>query len=777
MERQPLIIVVICFIMGLVLAPLNDTRFLAAALLGLLILLYLIFRRSDVTVSQVMIMLGFITAGVVWGWAGLSSGSIIANFEGQTVDMSGKVIRSAAYANRQEIWLQIDLIEAAEKQMHIEEKSIAVLYDESLLVLPGDLVKLRGEVRLPASGGNVGEFDYSVYLQRKGIFTRVIAGEIALLRRGTPSFNRYVTIIRNETIAKFFTALPENQAAVISGILFGDTSYLDKSNKETYKNLGVMHVFAVSGMHVSYITALLLLFTTKLKLKSWVKVVLIALGLFGYSALAGFSASVVRATIMTVVGLTAYLVGRRKNFYNALALAAFFWLLLNPADVFAAGFQMSFAAALSIYYLYPLGDKLLFFITRGKDIFIVPLIAQLGLLPLLIYHFGLFSPWSILANIPVVLVVGIIVLSGFIVLLIQSILWPAAEMLLLSMGMLVELTNAFLTLLARLPAAALFVRLPRLWEIILYYVVLVILREKAAGNLKLSLKNKRRIAFFTVMLFAVAVFASFVPNPGQLKVVFLDVGQGDAALIMAPNGKNILVDAAGGGYNGFDVGRDKLVPALHRLGIRKIDLFINSHPDRDHLDGIFAVAEVIPVKEAVLPRLSGRDNLEYQQFLGLLKQRNISYSHLSQGDVIKISPAISMEVLSPPVLIPDDWEVNDQSLVILLQYKEERVIFTGDIQQKAIGYLTAGESDIEADLIKVPHHGSAGSFTAEFYEEVDPDFAVISVGRNNSFGHPSPVVMKYFQQEGIESYRTDQNGATVITSDGLELKVMPNKNR
>lgn len=501
------------------------------------------------------------------------------------------------------------------------------------------------------------------------------------------------------------------------------------------------------------------------------------LGLFGYSALAGFSASVVRATIMTVVGLTAYLVDRRKNFYNALALAAFFWLLLNPADVFAAGFQMSFTAALSIYYLYPLGDKLLFFITRGKDIFIVPLIAQLGLLPLLIYHFGLFSPWSILANIPVVFVVGIIVLLGFIVLLIQSILWPVAEMLLLSMGMLVEMINAFLTLVARLPAAALFVRLPRLWEIILYYVILVAVRETAAGNLKISLKTKRLITFFIVLLFTAAVFASFVPNSGQLKVVFLDVGQGDSTLIMTPNGRNILVDAAGGGYNGFDVGRDKLVPALQRLGIRKIDLFINSHPDRDHLDGIFAVAEVIPVKKVVLPKLSRKDALEYQQLLGLLEQRNISYSNLMQGDIINISPAISMDVLSPPALVPDDWEVNDQSLVILLKYKEERILFTGDIQQKAIGYLTAGVSDIEADIIKVPHHGSAGSFTAEFYEEVDPDVAVISVGRNNSFGHPSPAVMKYFQQKGIESYRTDQNGATIITSDGLNLKIVPNKNQ
>ena len=267
MERQPLIIVVICFIAGLALAPLSDTKFLVAALIGLSLLSYLILRRLNVSVSQFMIMLGFITAGVVWGWAGLPPGSTIANFEGQTVKMSGKVIQSAEYANRQEIWLEIDMIEATTKQIYLEEKSIVVLYEKSLPVLPGDHIKLRGEVRLPASGGNVGEFDYSVYLQRKGVFTKVIVDEIALFRQGTPSFNRYVTIIRKETTDKFFTVLAENQAAVISGILFGDTSYLDKSDKELYKNLGVMHVFAVSGMHVSYITALLLLFTTKLKLK------------------------------------------------------------------------------------------------------------------------------------------------------------------------------------------------------------------------------------------------------------------------------------------------------------------------------------------------------------------------------------------------------------------------------------------------------------------------------------------------------------------------------
>lgn len=372
-----------------------------------------------------------------------------------------------------------------------------------------------------------------------------------LLQSGGWTPLRFSAYVRRATVQRIFTVLPEEQAAVLVGMLLGEKQYLPEDDANLYRNLGVMHVFAVSGLHVGFVAALVISLLGKVTINTTagsarvLRFMVTGAVLLFYAALAGFSASVVRAVAMTLVGIFSYVVDRRKDFYNALALAALAWLLYRPLALFDAGFQLSFAAALGIYYLNPAADKLLSFLPDWRSIVTVPLVAQLALLPPLAYHFGTVSLVSLLANIPVVFAAGAIIILGIVIMALQFVFWPVAELLLFSAGMLIEMVQRYLDLLGHIPFAYLYLRMPLPLEIVLYYIILVGLREGIMGNLPMAKDKGRWLKRGLAAALVILIIVGSIPGK-KLEVIFLDVGQGDAALVMTPGGKNILIDAAGG---------------------------------------------------------------------------------------------------------------------------------------------------------------------------------------------------------------------------------------
>ncbi len=779
---RPLAMAVIFLCLGIVLAARTGTVFWLIFLTVVFATVGgSIFLKRRFSFTRAIILLGFLVAGILWAKPAMVPRGYMKDLPGQYVSVTGEVIRVTDYSNRQEVTVRVKKLTVDGKMFDTEEKVLAVLYNRHTSWLPGDLVRVRGEVAMPQSGGNLGEFNYRDYLLRRGISARLTVDDVELLTPGRFSFSRFVVRTRRVAVKRIFQTLPKRQAAAIVGMLFGEKHFLGKDDTALYQNLGVMHVFAVSGLHVGFVAALLLGLTGKLTFQNTAltaafRFAVTAAGLLFYAGLAGFSASVVRATVLTLVGLLAYLVDRRNDFYTALALAAFVWLLFRPLALFDAGFQLSFMAALSIYYLYPVADRLFSFLPRWRGVITVPLVAQLGLLPLLAYHFGTVSLLAIPANIPVVFLAGTIILLGLTGMLVQLVYWPAAQLLLYSSGMLVEIVNRYLFLLGEVPLAYFYVGLPSPAAIFVYYMGLIAVREGVMGNLKLPEINRRLLKWGLAVALVGILLITYFPQK-QLQVVFLDVGQGDAAVVMTPRGKNVLIDAAGGGFGSFDVGRDRLVPALHRLGIRRIDLFLNSHPDRDHIGGLSAVVSEFPVGLAVFPVLSAAARPELFPYLSLLEKAGVSYRFLAKGSQIRLDSRTVLEVLHPPAQLPSgEWALNDQSLVVMLRHGQNKFLFTGDIEYEAISQLFSRIADLTATVVKVPHHGAGGSFSKAFYRRLRPRVAVISVGRNN-FGHPSPKVTSYLQQQKILVYRTDRHGAVTVTSDGKRLWIKTAKQK
>jgi competence protein ComEC len=252
-----------------------------------------------------------------------------------------------------------------------------------------------------------------------------------------------------------------------------------------------------------------------------------------------------------------------------------------------------------------------------------------------------------------------------------------------------------------------------------------------------------------------------------MEIVFIDVGQGDAALIKSPRGRFILVD--GGGSQFYQVGDMKVIPYLRHRGINNLDLVINTHPDSDHLLGLNEVIGQMQVKRFAFPR-SLQHSPDYQSTFVQTRLKSILLLPLQAGQVVRIEPGFYLEILYPHYekdTVPDN---NHHSLVIRCRYGSSSVLLMGDLDQEGMRELVAHKSLLHCDLIKVPHHGSRTSLLEGFYADCSPRAAVISVG-NNQFGHPHPEVLEELAALGVRVYRTDLNGAVRCTSNGSVFKI------
>lgn len=259
------------------------------------------------------------------------------------------------------------------------------------------------------------------------------------------------------------------------------------------------------------------------------------------------------------------------------------------------------------------------------------------------------------------------------------------------------------------------------------------------------------------------------PAPAEsLTIAFLEVGQGDAILVEGPSGRTLLVD----GGDSRKVAEEVILPHLRRKGITRLDYVLLTHPHQDHVGGLPRVLEEVEVGAVVL---SGEvhTNQAYERFLTLVKEKGITAIKARAGVELDLGPGVEAQVLAPsePLLTTGSSVVNDNSVVVHLGFGEVSVLLLGDIEREGEKRILAGSAVLKAQILKVPHHGGDTSSTAEFLAAVQPEVAIISVGRNNPYGHPQPEVLERLRAGGAEIYRTDQHGTITIAIDGISYRV------
>lgn len=633
----------------------------------------------------------------------------------------------------------------------------------------GDSFSGTVTLALPETARNPHAFDYSRYLRWQGIYVTGEAPFASIQVKSSGGSWRSLFIKAQTTAANRLEELyttPETRGYMKS-LLLGMQAEVSPELQNIYANLGILHVLAISGLHVTVVSMAFLWAAEKAGL-SRRKAVLIALLLIGaYVLWVGASASALRAGIMGGIGLWSQMRKERIHARAIWAIALILMLLYDPFQLWQIGFQLSFVVTLGLIELVPL--FMIFPYPKPawvRSLCAVTVSSQLVSFPFVVYWFHLFNPLSAPVNLLAVPVLSLIVLPlGYATLQLGS-LHPALAMLAVRMNeyLLQWIHKAFSWLDQWQPPMRHWPH-PEWWWLFCYGIVLILFSC-------LWKKGYHRFRDLAVYMICLALLLIMARQPyaaaDEVRITFLDVGQGDSVVVEIGKKTVYLID--GGGtlrFSGqeawrkrrdpFEAGKDTLLPYLRARGIEHIDRLIMTHWDADHVGAIPAILPYFSFGAALV----NRDVPEgvAQQILDDLRQRQVPVLTGRPGDRWEDQPGVQWTWLHPDA--DDGFSGNDASVVLQLTAYGKKILFTGDLEQDGENKLLR---DVRStiDVLKVGHHGSKTSTSLAFLQQLEPQIAVISAGRQNRYGHPHEEVLQRLADEQVQIYRTDQHGAITL---------------
>lgn len=612
---------------------------------------------------------------------------------------------------------------------------------------PGFLCEVKGELTEPKPNKNPNLFHYKNYLAHRGVYwildVQTYKGCV-----DQSEWKHALIHLRFDGLKKIEREFPSSTVGVTQALLFGETGMIAEDTMKAFRELGVVHLLAISGLHVGLIFAILYYYLLRIGVTkesvTWISIVF----LLCYIVLTGASPSVMRAAAMLIVILLSRKVASKLSTIDSLSLVFVVFVLYDPYFVFNVGFQLSFLVSFSLVVS---SASILNTSSSIAQLVKVTLVAQLSSLPIIIYHFYEFSLMGFLTNLLYVPLFSSIVLPLTIIVYILSVEW-----LILLHEYLMDGIHWVSTIIASFPFSTIVMGKPPFLFLIGYliaiYVVFVWYEKK-----------KYILSMLLLIVWASIHMLVNTYNPYG-EIVFMDVGQGDATLIKLPyNRGTYLIDTGGEVQfpkeeweerkNRFSVGEDIVVPFLKSKGIRSIDALILTHGDLDHIGGSEAVLEEMKVKE-ILISPNSEEKGEMRKIMKIARQKRIPvkeahYPYSWNGD------NDGLHIVSPQ---DEEYEGNNDSIVLYGEIGSLKWLFTGDLEEEGEKEFIRN-FDLPIDVLKVGHHGSNTSTTEEFLVETNPSVAVISAGETNRFGHPHPEVVERLKRRGITIYSTGENGA------------------
>ncbi len=643
----------------------------------------------------------------------------------------------------------------------------------------GDSLEFQAVLRRPSSRRNPSEFDYRRYLENHHIYALAYLDEEDvqvsapqdrfLLRRWANQVKYHI----RDLIGNSMSGEP---AAILQALLVGLRGEISDETEQAFIDSGAIHVLAVSGLHVGYISLAIWVITGFLRLPLKPRVIVTVVVLAMYVLVVDIKPSVLRAVIMASLVLISKGWERQINVYNSLAAAAFIQTLIDPLQLFDMGFQLSFMAVFSIVYIYRRFDQLLpekfkkrvyayAWLRYIFQMFLVSLAALLGTVPITIFYFQRIPIISMVSNLVVIPLVGIIGALGFA----QVILGTVWGWFNIAYGevetLLITVLRKIVAFFSNIPGAYFSVAQISLGMLLLLYGFIFAVLN--ADNVRV-----RKALVFGLLIFGnVLVWQAVLINP-PLTVTFLDVGQGDATLIRLPDRRTMLIDAGDRTYR-RDYGELVVVPFLKRAGIRKLDVLMLTHPHSDHIGGAPTVIRNIGVERIWESGIEAGSRI-YREIHHLADSLKIPVTDVYSGAMVSIDKNLHLYFLHPSerFLHLHQRNFNDASLVCKLVHGEVSMLLTGDAERESEEYLVYWADFLRSTIIKVPHHGSRTSSTLSYLEQIKPDYAVISVGENNKFRHPAQITLDNYCRMGAKVFRTDLDHAVQMRSNGKIVKVI-----
>jgi len=669
----------------------------------------------------------------------------------------------------------------------------------------GDCLRSRVWLRRPRNFANPGRFDYEGHLRRQGIF---VTGSLYTSRstgrcaRPVDAATRYTHEARRRIGTAIDRVLAPEPGSLLRALLIGDRGAISKDRRDRYGRAGAGHVLAISGLHLSLVGTATFVAVRAVVRRSQA---LLARGLparvaaaatvpavLGYAVLAGGRAATVRAVLMLLVFLAAVASGRRSRVWHALATAAIVMTVARPGIVFDPGFAFSFVAVVSIVVglarcgmsgragsreaelassvapgtvakVRPLAR----WVCRGRQWIVTSLVvscsAALGTAPLSAYYFNLISFVGPITNVLALPLFGAGLVIG---LLGGGLALTGADggLVFIAAGYAVRWGEAIVSRAAALPGAATPVFTPTALELVLAYALMA------------AVVTRRRLVLLVVMG-ALLLDAAYwtrerVARP-DLRVTFLDVGQGDAAIVEFPGSAVLVID--GGGFPGstLDPGEAIVARYLRSRKIGRVDFIAMSHADTDHAGGLAHLISSFRPREFWWNGRGG-DGQTLARVRQAVRRQGVAMRTLSRASPPRRIGPVTIRALHPAPEHAASLRANDASLTLRLRWEQASVLFAGDIERQGEAELLRhGTRYLRSTLLKVPHHGSRTSSTPAFLDAVRPTVAVMSLGRRNRYGFPHPEVQRRYWMRGVCLLRTDETGAVVLRITPGTLRVTP----
>ncbi len=626
------------------------------------------------------------------------------------------------------------------------EKSNGFSYSQNLRVFTKEKdipqmgkVWCNGELLPLNTLRNPGGFDGERWNYLQGLGGRLRKAKVEVVSEAG-SFLDKLAVFNWRLRERILEVAPNESGALLCGMLLGGSIGLSDEVREVFATNGLAHLLSVSGTHFALLAGFLLLVLRPLPVK--VRKILIFVLLCAYTLLCGLKPPIVRALCMSVV----LLFGRSGAVRgNLLCLTGIVLLCFRPAWILDVGFQLSFGAVVGLIWIYP---KLRGYFCHWMpeilgEAMAVTMAAQLAVLPFLVVYFHQLPLISLVSNILLVPVLELATILTMVGVAFDFVL-PLGEAFITMAAWLVDQVLVQAKFLASLPFSTVIVGSLPLFCAVLYYFALAIWADVPCLQF---VRNKERKIFLSTMgtlLLGTIIWKHFAPVP--FTAYFLDVGQGDCAVIHTPEREVVVIDT--GGLKNYDTGSRVLVPFLRSLGESKVDALLLSHYDLDHAGGAGALARNMKIERLILPSTDSSSEMEST----LLRKVKPSFvERASVGRKYEFGETI-LEVL----------DANEVSTVASIKNGKYSLLFTGDIDSARERALKNLE---QHDVLKVAHHGSKHSSSLEFLEQVQPKIAVISVGAGNSYGHPHSETLERLDNVGGKVLRTDELGAIKIVFD------------
>lgn len=689
---------------------------------------------------------------------------------------------------------------------------------------PGNTLFLNGTLLEFPIATNPGMFNRREYYKEKGIYYEFRADSFQVLQYNIDPIKNILYHIRDRISLVYQTCLPPKESGIVSAMILGDKSLLDMNIQKLYQESGIGHLLAISGLHVSILGMALRKLLKKLYVPEKSAIPVCILLVASYGQMTDFSISTSRAVIMMILLLAADLFERTYDGKNALALAAVIILLQKPFALFSCSFLLSFGAMAGIYLVLPVLEQVwfgdpwakrrkrrrlhhldrellankrtgrfrIFCRQQGQKIgqmLLVSSSVQLTTLPVVLYFFFEIPLYGIVINLFVIPLSSLLVVFSFVGGVIGCICLPAAKFILSNAFWLLKLYEQICLIFQKLPGHMQIFGRPVWWQLLLYYLMLILVllclmyllyKIDEAEYQRLPLqpeKNRKKLKYIGKVLPVLCIiFIVHIPS-GTFEMTMLDVGQGDGIYLHTPAHQDILID--GGSTSEKQVGKYRILPFLKSKGIRQIDYLIATHADEDHINGLEELLKLsgdgYKIRQLLLPDVADKKQSGYVLLRKAAKQKHIPVRYLSTGSYFR-SGGVSFFCLNPSAGSSFD-SANAESIALSMQYQDFSCLFTGDLEgagEEALQRIVSSSPLRQSyhipehyTVLKVAHHGSKNSTGEELLDILKPEYALISCGRKNQYGHPHRELLDRLADTGAEIQRTDEKGAlSVILRNG-----------